>query len=253
MWAALGTQIFNFWIPSILVGLVVLFLLVMALLFVGIILASCFETQRVRDFVPAASHQLPRPLLYAVVMNQAATLSGFQPGGVFAKDRKGRPYQVGLHLWLSPDNISLLCVFSGKLVFLPYKRTVVMSRFAADRILVTTDALTPEDLSGTMDIEIVLNADFRELMARHSFRLAASGVSPQPFLPGNLLAEFEQIYRIRAEHLVALGLARFLDPSRNEWRFTLKGAWLNAYLTHTKGLQKAQAQRERMKMTRPGG
>jgi hypothetical protein len=186
-------------------------------------------------------------------MNQAASLAGFLPGGVFVKNKKGPAYRLRLDLWLSPDKLSLLSIASGKLMGLPYKRAVLMSRLAADKILVTTDSFTPEDLSGTMQIETVLNADFRELTARHSYRLAASGVFPQPFLPGNLLSEFEQIQRIRAEHLVALGLARFLEPSRNEWRFSLKAAWLNAYLTHRRGIPKAQAQQHRMNVSRPGG
>src|SRR5689334_19336201 len=187
MWLALVFQILN-WIPWIFVGLVGLFVLIMAVLFVAIIVASCFETQRVREFVPAEPDKLPRPLPYAVVMNQAASLAGFIPGGTFVKNRKGPVYRIRLDLWLSPDQSSLLSIASGTLTGMRYKRTVLMSRLAADKFLVTTDSFTSEDLSGTMSTEIVLNADFRELTARHSFRLASSGVLPQPFLPGSLLS-----------------------------------------------------------------
>jgi hypothetical protein len=232
---------------------VALFVLIMAVLFVAIIVASCFETQRVHEFAAAEPDTLPRPLPYAMVMNQAAKLAGFISGGVFVKNRKGPVYRIRLDLWLSPDKLSLLSITSGTLTGMRYKRSVLMSRLAADKFLVTTDSFTSEDLSGTMLTETVLNADLRELTTRHSFRLASSGVSPQPFLPSNLLSEFEQIQRTRTEHLVALGLAKFLEPSQNEWKFSLKAAWLNAYLTHTRSIPKARAQQERMNVSRPGG
>src|SRR5262245_30537422 len=73
------------WIWVILGGIVLFFVGLMALMFVGIILASCFETQRVREFVPAKPETVPAPLPYMIVMNDAARGMGFQPGGIFAK------------------------------------------------------------------------------------------------------------------------------------------------------------------------
>jgi hypothetical protein len=78
-------------------------------------------------------------------------------------------------------------------------------------------------------------------------------VEARPFAAGNLLDELEQWNRVRADRLVAQGLAKYLSPDQNAWRFTPRGACLYAFAVYFTGLQKAQAQKERAKKKRPGG
>jgi len=68
----------------------------------------------------------------------------------------------------------------------------------------------------------------------------------------SLFAEFEEWNWLRVDRLVQRGLARYLTPEHNDWRFTLKGAWLYAITVYFAGLKKAQAQKDRANKKRPG-
>src|SRR4051794_33411040 len=97
-----------FWLKLLVFGVVGLFVLVMALLFLAIFLASLFERQRVCDYISPNGKPMPPESPYLKVMNETARLMGFQPGGVFAHSRNGAMYRLSLTLWLSPDKNSLL-------------------------------------------------------------------------------------------------------------------------------------------------
>jgi len=114
------------------------------------------------------------------------------------------------------------------------------------------DEFGSEDLSGTRDLDVLINADLPELIAKHAQRLAAWGFEPRAFSPVNLLQQYEELNRLRIEKLIALGLAKSIEPTGNVWRFTLKGAWANATQAYLKGLKRAEAQSHRKDKKRPG-
>ncbi len=251
MWHSL--QDISFWLQVVIYGGVALFFLVMAVLFLATLAACLWEKQRVRDFTPATPDLLPPPSPYFQAMNEAARELGFLPGGLFRQDRNGFLYGCCLTLWLSPDRNSLLCIAGGKVARVNYKRTTLVSRLAGEKSLVTMDEFGTEDLSGTRDVQVLMNADLRELNQLHVQRLASAGVEAQPFTTNDLLADFEAWNRLRADRLVAGGLAKYLSPDCNTWRYTPKGAWSCAITAQFKAMQKAKAQKERMKIKRPGG
>ena len=240
------------WIVILVLSLVALFVLFMGGMIL-VVLATClWEKQRVRDFAPATPDVLPPPSPYFRSMSEYARVLGFQPGGLFGQDRQSSMYRCCLGLWLSPDGKSLLCIAGGKVARVNYKRTMLISKVSGETSIVTMDAFGSEDLSGTRDVEVLMNADLNELNQLHQRRLATARVEPRPF-SSDLLAEIEEWNRIRADRLVARGLAKYIDPEHNTWRFTPKGAVLYTVKAQISGLAKASAQRERINITRPGG
>ncbi len=184
-------------------------------------------------------------------MNQAAQQLGFQYGGVFAQNR-GKTYQCRLALWLTPDHSSLVAIIGGKVGGMNYRKTFMYSWIGEDKILVTLDEFGTADLSGMWKSETLLNADLPELQQKHFQRLSTRGGAFYAFTPTDLFQQFEGMARARVERMVGLGLAVFLDPPQNVWKYTFKGAWSFAVNGYLKGLGRASAQSHRSKKKRPG-
>jgi hypothetical protein len=109
-----------------------------------------------------------------------------------------------------------------------------------------------EDFSGTRDLELLLNANLPDLHALHESRLAGSRSPAAEFASTNLLGQYEALNKMRVKVLIDRGFARFVDAQCNAYRFTLKGAFLNATVGFLRGLKRGQAQKERIKLKRPG-
>ena len=242
----------NIWVLVGILGLVLLFALVLGALFILSLAACLFEKQRVRDFIPATPDTLPAPSPYFEAMTQAAQDLGFQPAGTFVQDRKGAMYKCYLGLWLSPDEKSLLCIGGGKIAGMNYKRTSLISKTGGDNSLVTTDEFGSEDMSGTRLVEVLMNADLGELVYLHQQRLDSSTGEPRQLDANRLLLELEEWNKIRVDYLVQDGLAKYESQDENLWRFTPKGACLNAIRSHLRGISKGQSQSERLSKKRPG-
>lgn len=232
-------------------GLVALFVVIMGVLWLSILATAYWEKQRVRDFAPAKPDELPPPSPYFKAMNQAARELGFQFGGLFGQNRNSSMYRCCLGLWISSDGTSLLCIAGGKMARVNYKKTMFISQLDGEQSLVTMDSFGSEDLSGTRQVDVLMNADLSELYQFHRQRLA-SQADLRPFSTNDLLSELEKWNRLRAQRLVAKGLARYISADENAFRFTAKGAWECAVAAHSRSLQKATAQKERMKKKRPG-
>jgi hypothetical protein len=245
-------KILDLGVPLVLLGIIALFVLIMGVLFLAILITCCCEKQRVRDFAPAAPDVLPTPSPYFQAMNDAASALGFQSGGLFGQARSSSTYRCCISLWLSPDRKSILCIGGGKLARMDYKRTMLISKISNSVSLVSMDAFGSEDLSGTRDVQVLMNADLIELKQFHLQRLVAARAEAKLFSDNNLFVEFEEWNRVRANRLVERGLARFLAPEHNDWRFNFKGAWRYATTAYFAGLKKAQAQKERANKKLPG-
>jgi hypothetical protein len=239
----------SLWFLLIPIGLVVVLCLVLGVLLIVLLAACLWEKQRLRDFVAATPEELPPPSPYFRSMSEYARVLGYQPGGIFGQNRQSSMYGVYLGLWLSPDQKSLLCIAGGKIARVPYKRTFLISKLPDKTYLMTMDSFGVHDLSGTRRIDVLVNADLNELTQLHQRRLATSPEA-LPF-PSNRLGELEEWNRVRADRLVADGLAKYLDA--NTWQYTLKGALLYTFKTQARGFSQASAQRERMHVKRPGG
>src|SRR2546430_9087399 len=124
-------------------------------------------------------------------MNEPAAANGVPPWGTYARLPKTSATNAYLAAWLSPDEATLACVLGGKVARMNYRKTLLMSWIEDERILVTRDDFGEFDRSGTLDIEVVLNADFSELTTRHAERLRACRTQPRPLDPGQILTYWE--------------------------------------------------------------
>jgi len=244
MWNLLRDLFIGFW-PYILLAAMVAFF------FLTILVVGCLEKQRIHDFEPTEADVEKVPSPYFQAMNEAARRMGFQLEGVFAQARQSKTYQCCLAFWLPEDRKTLLCVGGGKLARMNYRKTLLISRLG-EKVLVTMDEFGSTDLSGTREIEVLMNADLPELNTRHLQRLALSNEVPASFSTGNPLQQFEDLNRQQVERLVHLGLAKYVNASNSLWSYTIKGAWTYAIRGYLKGFKGAQAQAARSKIKRPG-
>lgn len=235
----------HYWFPLLLIAFV-------AFCFFSVLTVCCLETHAIRQFQPGAPEEAGPPSRYFTVMNQTAEVLEFRHCGNFVQQRGSSLYRCCLSLWLSPDQNTLVVIGGGKLAKMDYKRTFFLSLFDDGKELVTVDAFGLADLSRTRDIDVVVNADLFELKSRHDQRVGRYPLPLKLFSPTQCLEQYEDLGRIRAETLVARGLARFRDRSESTWRYTIKGAWAYAVHGYLMGLKKAELQSDRAGKRRPG-
>jgi hypothetical protein len=218
----------------------------------AIFITATIEKYYIRQFQPGRPEEAAPPSAYFLAMNEAAAKLGLRHCGDFVQSRGSSLYRSCLTLWLSSDQLTLVVVGGGKLARIDYKRTFFLSVTEDGREIITVDDFGLTDLSQIREIDVVYNANLMELEERHSQRLTVQSRPLKPFPPHRCLEVYEDLSKVRAEKLVSLGLARFLDPAESVWRYTFKGAWIVAYHAHFKNLQKAKLQMDRAKIKRPG-
>jgi hypothetical protein len=223
-----------------------------AFCFSAILITAILEKHLIRQYQPSLPEEVCPRSAYFLAMNEAASKSGLRHCGDFMQFRGSSLYKCCLSLWLSPDQSFLVLVGGGKLAKIDHKRTIFLSVTNDGKEIVTVDDFGLVDLSKLREIDVVYNADLNELNVRHSQRLLAQGTPLKTFSPASCLDQYEDLGRVRAEKMVSLGLAKFLDLSESTWRYTFKGAWANAYHGYLKGLEKAKLQKDRARIKRPG-
>ncbi|MDR3456670.1 MAG: hypothetical protein P4N60_04445 [Verrucomicrobiae bacterium] len=235
----------HYWFWILLVALFLFF-------FVSIFLTACWEKHPLRQYQPGAPADAAPPSGYFSAMNEAAARHNLQHCGNYLQTRNSSLYKCCISLWLTADQFTLIQVWGGKLAKIDYKRTLFISVTDDGREIVTMDEFGISDISGIRAIDVVYRASFEELVARHAGRLAEAAESLKPFSPTRAMDQYEDLGKARAERMVALGLAKFLDRQESAWRYTVKGAFMAAYEGYVMGLQKAQQQKARAHIKRPG-
>jgi hypothetical protein len=220
--------------------------------FVSIFLTACLEKHPVRQYQPGAPEDAGPPSGYFRAMNEAAARHNLLHCGNYLQTRNSSLYRCCISLWLTVDQCTLIMVGGGKLARIDYKRTLFTSQTTDGREIVTMDNFGVVDLSGVRDIDVVYRADFEELVARHSQRLTAVTAPLKTFSPTRAMDQYEDLGRVRAEKMVSLGLAKFLNRTEASWRYTMKGAFKSAYEGYITGMRKAKLQKERANKRRPG-
>src|SRR5262249_49029127 len=132
--------------------------------------------------------------------------------------------------------------------------TWLYTRLRDGHCLVTLDELKgwDSDLSGLTLQEVVTNADFAELLARHRQRLADADQPAVPYSADGSLADHRGVRSSRAELLVQRGLVRFLDAERNAWKYTFKGAFVAVAGMALRQIGQVFRNRGRTTISRPG-
>jgi hypothetical protein len=211
-----------------------------------------FEKHPLKQLVAVDMDRLTEPSPYFLAVNESARQLGFHFAGACKQDRGSRTYQAYLCFWLSPDRTILAQIEGGKTLGIAIRRTRLLSCLADGGLLETTDEFGTKDLSGLTAKEMVVNARFEELYARHTTRLAEGSAGPKAFRTENALAVYETMQGLKASRMEELGLARFDKRTRSSWHYTAKGAWQLYFKGFKKEKAEGMAQIERSNLKRPG-
>jgi hypothetical protein len=218
-----------FW-ATIIFG-IILVLLIGIQVFLGfmIIVTALWEKRPVNFYcVPEAGQELP-PTQRAESANEAAEARKFQHKGVY-HHAKGGIYRVRYDIWLSSDQLTLAVVGGGKLARIPVNAVWLYSRLEDGRFLATTNDSGSAELSGLTKLKIHKDFEVDDLLDYHLDRLDSLSVAATPYSTTNPLADLIQDRSRMAERQVELGYASFLEPHKETWRYTLKGALRLYYL-----------------------
>ena len=167
--------------------------------------------------------------------NLTAEQTGFTFLGAF-RHGKGKIYRLRFNFWISPDRLVLAQVSTGTLAGIPMSIVKLFTRLADGRCLVTLDQLRgrESDLAGLLVQEIVTGAEFLDLLDWHHHRVARASQPAIAYSRNDPLGDHRAFRYRQAERLVESGLARFIDPDRTAWRYSLRAATLIAFRPYLK-------------------
>ena len=126
--------------------------------------------------------------------------------------------------WFSPQRDIMILSGEGKIAKMPIKQTWLYSRLTNGQFLVTSDGFDEGDPSGLSQIKRIVNGKLSELLRKHRVRLEASTSVVLPFKEQTGADSLEAMNRERAERLLQLGRAQWVEDEQTQWRFTATGA-----------------------------
>ena len=191
------------------------------LLFGAGFIIGCFEKNPVRMFAAAPPPADVPP--YVKVMLQHAASMGFTWRGHGEHTKYGPKLQA--ELMLSADLFTLAIVGQGHIAGMPSKKTILLGQFDDGSMLVTVDEAGIAELDPNTRRNIVMNADFEELVRAHYDELQRSPAMAVPFPADADWSVVDAIYRARTDRIVERGLARYCDLGRERFCYTPIGSF----------------------------
>jgi hypothetical protein len=213
---------------------------------------SLLEKQRVRELEAASRDSITPTSSYFDAMNAAAEAHRYLPCGTFIRTPKTALTNAYMAAWLSPDRTIVAYVLGGKVAKVNYRKTRLISWTEEETFVETRDDFGEADHTGCRQVEVLINADFDELVRRHAERLQENSRRPRLLDPHTALMYWERMEEIRAARLVESGLARWIDQQHGVWRYTIKGGLKN-FLNVVSEVKSHKNQSERLNKKRPGG
>jgi hypothetical protein len=190
-----------------------------AAVFLPAFIVGCFEKRAVRSF--EAHPVLPdTPYLQAMAALAMARGLTFLCGGHHSKYRD----TLFAALLMSPDKLILTICAEGTMLGLRSQKTILMSRFNDGSLLFTTDDIGTCELDPLTQRQILMNADFDEMLAKHVARLREK-MAPWPFAPDSDWSTIDEMYRARCDRMVQRGLAHYTDANCEFMRLTVWGSF----------------------------
>jgi hypothetical protein len=165
---------------------------------------------------------------------------GFQPIAAL-RAAKGGIYAVRYELWLAGDRETLLLIGGGRLAGIAVDGSWLFTMLRDGRRFVTLDDEkgSEPDLTGRVDEAIHRRLALPALLETHRRRVAAAGGAVQPYSERDALAEHRDALKRRIDTLVGMGYARFVDPARSTWVYTLRGAAVITLRAYVGGMRRA--------------
>lgn len=219
---------------------------------VFVVVGSLLEVQLLHPLKPSKEPGLKQQNPYTRRMNEMARKLGFRECEWFVDRRRSFLYGATVTMWLSPDALTLACVFGGKMMGLKVKQTLLISKPVSGVMLMTTDIIADPDISGLTDQRELLRSGMDELYELHKKRLEECEGKLQVFKKVSLLEEFENFQRRRVEVLVDHGLAKWTGRRYKKWRYSIIGA-LQRHRAFRGDWKRMMKQREMEGKKRPAG
>jgi hypothetical protein len=187
-------------------------------------LSGCFEKMAIRMYMPAELGSIA-PYMRAMMERAIAMDFQYRCGGIHTKFREKLPAVL-----MASKDLSILAIIAeGKIWRTNTKHTILMSRATTGQIVLTVDDVGTAELDPGTTRQIVMNADFPQLLKKHLDKLSELGV-PKRFSVDAGWEAVYAIYRERTERIVAVGLARYADPKRESYRYTVWGAFRASFV-----------------------
>jgi hypothetical protein len=199
--------------------LLILALAIPTCLFLLAFIVGCRERHVVRTFFSAAVDSFPS---YLRLMVERALANNF----IYCDCGHHAKYKQNMTaaLVLSPDRCTLAVIAEGTIARLPFRQTILMSQFRDGSYLFTSDLVGSAELDPQTRRQILMKATFDEMATKH-MRLLAEGIPPVPFPEPVNFATQHEIFCRRTDRIVAQGLAVYLDPEHEWYRYTMRGSF----------------------------
>lgn len=212
-----------------------------------VVMCGMWEKRPARTWRAERRADEPMASAYAEAMNAQAAEHGFCSQGTYRLSRSGRLKFQGT-FWFSPERDAIAVVAHGGAGPLKQRCTLLISRVAVGRWLVTTDDFGEPDVSRVTDSDVLLNADFGELVERHWRRFEGSAGEPETLREQSAEEAYFKLETVQRDELVRRGAARLVG---GDWRYTFGGA-LRTSLGSIGMQGRAIRQLARSKLPRPG-
>ncbi len=220
--------------------------------FLLLLSVSLLEKQPLREYRPSDSGPPPSQSPYFAAMNGQAQNQGLRLCGYFVQAQRSSTYGAYFAFWLTEDNQTLVRIAGVKIAGIALKKTIISSWSQDGFGIETTDDFGGTDIGGSADRKVVVNGDLLELLQVHSERLKSFGRPLRSFSEDSVLAEQEATDELKVNRLIDLGYAKFVDPQKSIWRYTLKGAIQNYFKGYRSQKSEGMAQLKRLDKKRPG-
>jgi hypothetical protein len=181
---------------------------------------SMWEKHPVITYGPPLAGNIPLSRKYLVAARSDAVKCGLRELSIHKHTR----FNVLVLFWFSPDRDYLVSCGQGKIAGNPIKQTWIYSRLQNGDVLVTSDGFDEGDPSGMCVTKRIIKARLAKLIAAHQKRLDAQVGPIQPFDDMTGDEAVQNIQRDRAERLIEMGRAKWIDFEDTVWRYTISGA-----------------------------
>lgn len=140
-------------------------------------------------------------------------------------------------VWISGEHEVLALVAGGKVATVPVECVCLYTQLAGGPMLVTITSRTAaeQDLSPMTSEMLLDRASFAQALHSHLERLRQQSL-PAINYSDDPIGDLYQFRVARCEDLWQRGYIRYLDPDRNTFKATLKGAFVFAFRSHYRGL-----------------
>jgi len=194
---------------------------IFAFFFLAVIAAGLWEKRPVQPYYVPDKGEEYQPSTIARRANKDAAQMQYRQCGL-CHDGKGKLYKIRYDFWISDDHTILAGIGSGTLAKVPVNGIWLYTLLDDGCVLSATNQAGEQDISGVEDQATWPQHNFTQMIEKHRSRM--EGAAVEKFPDAQPMAAYFDMRRRKAEALVEMGYAYYLDDDQMVWRYNLKGA-----------------------------